>query len=89
MPKNSETPKKEMVFLQATAREIQSTYGPFFAISINKADFNNLPTDSSWYVKITMNAFKNGRNEYWNTHYLTLNNYVKKQEDQEILEEKF
>lgn len=81
MAEKNETPvaKKEVTFLQATVREIIWQFWSFFVISINKADFDSLPTDSSGYVKLTMNAFKNWRNEYGNTHYLTLNNYVKKQ----------
>ena len=74
-------------FVQSSVREIEWQYWKFYNIDISKEDFLKLPVNESWYVKMTMSAFKDWPNQYWNSHYLVLNEWKPKANsgwDQEI-----
>lgn len=67
---------KDKRFVKSSVRAIDWQYWTFFNVDINKDDFNALPVNDSWYVKLTMSEFKDWPNQYWNTHYLVLNDRV-------------
>lgn len=75
--------KKKKRFLKCSVRAIDGSYGEFFIIDINKDDFNSFPVNDQGYVRLTMSKFKDGPNQYGNTHYIVHNDYVKPQQDGE------
>lgn len=66
-------------FIKASCKAIQWSYWEFFNIDISKEDFMSLPTNDAWYIKLTLSKNKDWANQYWNTHYLVLNEYKWKQ----------
>ena len=68
----------EKRFVTSSCREIEGQFWSFFNINISKEDFMKLPTDWSWFVKLTLSK-KKEKDQWGNTHYLVLNTYEKKE----------
>ncbi len=65
---------KEIRFVKWSAKKITFNDGwSIVNISIKKEDFNSLP-ESKWYVKLVL-CEKRNTDEYWNTHYVKLNEW--------------
>ena len=71
----NETNKKN--FLNCFVREIETQYWAIFNIEINVHDLKRFPINDIGYAKLTMMK-KKEKDQYWCTHYIVENNYVKK-----------
>ena len=58
-------------FIKWWGKEINWKYWVFYNLEINKDDFNLLPTDSKWNVRMVMSAMKTPAK--YLTHYIVLN----------------
>lgn len=66
----------EKRFVTSFIKEIPTQYDPLLSVEIQKEDFDSLPVNDRWYVRLTI--FK--KKEPWkfgDTHYMILNEYEK------------
>lgn len=69
----------EKRFVESFCKEVETQYGSLFNIDIKKEDFDSLPVNDAGFVKLTLLRRKEVW-QYWQTHYLVLNDYKKDKE---------